>query len=563
MAGNRHPGCATSAADLGRLATILDVDRTLLEAISYRPAERFAHNRFRSGCLHREMIDISFRRACPACLGEQDHHRTAWDLALLTCCPSHGIRLLSRCHRCGRKLGWTDPDVGTCRCGADLRQPPTTAVTDAEQSAGDKLLSITADEAGEWLPMALRPCDAADLVRLAMCLGMFFTGWTRERRVETLCSEGPDTVAKVMVAGLEGLTRWPSPLLAFLSEERVKASTRGGRFGARKQLGPFYGWMRDLDPSPLRDVLVDVVRQDADPVLVRRSHRSRLLNPATITDGAVGLVEAARILGCSQATAKRILTGRELEGGSIEGRGVPMVVKRSLVEQLARENTAVLNLEQVAAALCVSQAGAREMVDGGLLPVLHRPGKGGRARWAIPASGVQDLLSRCEARCHPLAAKRLISFRSTMEALRRVDVGVPELVRMLLDGRLTPNRLDEAARGMDRLLFDPILVRRLCRDLDGATTVTIQVAAERLGLKWQVMAHLIRQGIVKGSEQGIDFLEVERFRTIYVSGAELAREMGTSPRAAARHLAERGIIPASGPGVDGGRQNFFVRSAQI
>lgn len=562
MAGLRQPGSATSTASLERLAELLNMKIAALDRLAYRPTPRFAHNRFRAGSVHREMIDISARRACPACLRERDHHRAAWDLALLTCCPVHGVRLATRCPKCSRKLGWADPSVVICRCGSDVRDWATTSVTGDEALANARLLALASGETVEWLPAPLSACETADLVWLAMCLGMFFTGWAKERRVETLCAAGPDAVARVIISGIAAMAEWPFPLLAFLGEERMRASARTGRYGARKTLGPFYAWLRDVDAPGIRDVLLAAVRDSVhcDPVLARRVHRSELL-AGTESGAAVGLVGAARILGRSQETAKRLLAGQELAGGASAGRGVPMAFSRSAVERMAHEDAGAFTLEQAADALAISKARARLLADAGLFLVRERPARGQRAQWAIDRDSVHDLLRRLEAKLETAWAGRAVGFNSAAEALRRMGVDLPEMVRMILEGRLAPVLVDEAERGLRRLCFDAREVRQVCRGLDGSPVVTVQVAAERLGLKWEVVAHLVRHGILKECEGGVAADEVARFAADYVSGAELARELGTSPRALARRLEAQGVRPVSGPGVDGGRQNFFRRVA--
>ena len=89
------------------------------------------------------------------------------------------------------------------------------------------------------MPPTLTGCDRADLVRLVMCLGMFRTGWTRQRRVETLVAQGPDRVSEVVVAGLRCLADWPSDLRQHFDQEVARSAGRKGKYGARKTLGPF------------------------------------------------------------------------------------------------------------------------------------------------------------------------------------------------------------------------------------------------------------------------------------------------------------------------------------
>jgi hypothetical protein len=314
----------------------------------------------------------------------------------------------------------------------------------------------------------------------------------------------------------------------------------------------------------VREVVLATVRDSirCDPVLSRRVHRSELLSLAPEEHGTVGLVDASRILGRGFDTTKRLLAGREFAGDGSSGRSVPMAIRRSAVEEIARQHEATLTLEEVAAALAVSKSRARRVAESGLVRVLQQPAGGGRARWAIDGDSVRQLVGRLEANVKPTTG-RDVPFNHAAEALRRVGVDLPGMLRMLLDGRLAPAAVDGAERGLRHLRFDAREVRQVCRGLDGSPFLTVQVAAERLGLKWEVVEHLVRHGVLKASEGGVAADEVARFTADYVSGAELARKLGTSPRALARRLEAQGVVPVSGPGVDGGRQNFYRRNGCV
>src|SRR5262249_53061399 len=154
------------------------------------------------------------RRACPMCLESWPYHRIPWDFALLTACPEHIVRLIDRCHRCGRRVGWLHPSVACCRCGADLREFRREVASAAEVAVARKMLALVREQAVPWLAPELTSCDRSDLVRLAMCLGMFLTGWTKNRRVESLVAAGPDKTAETMVAGIDAFADWPLAVVA-------------------------------------------------------------------------------------------------------------------------------------------------------------------------------------------------------------------------------------------------------------------------------------------------------------------------------------------------------------
>lgn len=198
-----------------------------------------------------------------------------------------------------------------------------------------------------WIPPGLSACDPADLVHLAMCLGMFLTGWCAARRIETLSAAGPDAVATVMVAGVQALGSWPTSFRDYLEGARLGAGKRPGRYGARKTIGPLYGWLQGVEPGPIRDAIVAVLREApaSDPALARRMHRSILVSgPVRRAGPVIGMVEAAAILGCSQDSLKRMMVSGALPAVPSFGRGVPMAFDRAAVCALAVERSETIDL---------------------------------------------------------------------------------------------------------------------------------------------------------------------------------------------------------------------------
>ncbi len=563
MAGLRQPGSATRPVDLARLSGLAGVPVGELEALTYRPIGRFAHHSFGGGLLHRDILDLAARRVCPACLELSAFHRRTWDLALLTSCPEHGIRFVDRCPSCGRGLGWTDFAVGRCRCGSDGRSWPRFRAPPSESQAAGYLVDLACRRTCAWLPADLQKCDPADLLRLSMSLGMFLTGWRRGRRSETLVKAGTEAVSQVVVAGITALEAWPGPLLGFLEAERRGAERRSGRFGATKAVGPFYAWLRDVEQGPLKDRILAVVRQSIaqDPMGAHRMHRSDLLASGSAAEPALlSLRRAAGMLGRSPTVAKRMLAGSCLQDGQPAGRGFPMALDREAVVRLVHEEHGLLTLRDVAKRIGVAKARTRRILEAGILPVRNPALDSQSGRWAVETSAVDGFLCGMLARVVPRPKERLGGFDFAVEALRRRGIDMVGTLRRVQEGSLFPAAVNQGAVGLKQLMFARCDIVALCADSGPGRLLTVQETARHLGLKWQVVDHLVRHGLLVRSPAGIPATAVDVFSASFVTGAELARVRKTSPRALAASLAKAGIVPVSGPGVDGGRQNFYARN---
>lgn len=543
LAGALQPGCAFAATDPPGLHALFECGP--LAAIRYGPTERFGYRRFLGGALHREIIDISRRRACPSCLAQAAHHRAAWDFVLVTACPDHGVRLLDRCPACGRRFDWTHREVRSCSCGSDIDAMRAEPASAAERSASSDILAIVSGGDRSFLPAVLAKCPGEDLARLAMWLGMFRSGWQGERRTETLVGGGASAVAKVVIAGVQGLRDWPVTFETQLAAEAGMASRRRGRYGARKTLGSLYDWARDLDPGPVKDAVLDVMRLH---VGADAFHRSRLLigdgcRPAT----TVTLAEARMILGVSHASIRMLLRSGELTCTGDEGRGVPLAIARADVERLAASGVGALTLEEAAGRLGVTPARTRQLVEAGLIEGRKVP----FAPWAIRAESVDDLVARLQCRVVSAGSGAGMPLGRALRILGKQGVDFASALAMAADGRTKVCGVDPAATGLQRLLFE---VERTVEPPDGS----VSAVAENLGVKWQVAAHLVACGLLVPTLEGAD-----RFRATYVSGAELARSRRTSPKALLVAMASEGRTPVTGPSVDGGRQYFYLRAGKV
>ncbi|GAB2871644.1 hypothetical protein GCM10027093_04100 [Paraburkholderia jirisanensis] len=145
--------------------------------------------------------------------------------------------------------------------------------------------------------------------------------------------------------------------------------------------------------------------------------------------------------------------------------------------------------------------------------------------------------------------------------------------------------------------FDRLMSRsvRLAREPDGAPTlrymfvdrssvtsavavpiaessqISIVEAARRLGVKQEVMYHLINIGLVRTrtgklrrrAARVIDVDDLQEFTDQFVPLFAMAKVMGISARKAPRWARQQGIEIVTGPSIDGGRQYWIRKPAGV
>ncbi|WP_109096092.1 TniQ family protein [Azospirillum sp. TSH64] len=211
MAGLRQPGSTVSNDDLGPLSSLTKAPIERLETMAYRVVGKGRHH-FHGGVVDRDLIALSPRRACPACLADAPFHRMVWDLAPATACIQHACRLITACPSCGRLLDWHHPSIAKCPCGQPIADAPTTPVTETEVEAVTTLHRLVGNQPIPWLHPTFTECDRSDLVKITLLIGMAAIGWTGRCRVVSLVATGSDATAAVTIAGVDGLRQWPESL---------------------------------------------------------------------------------------------------------------------------------------------------------------------------------------------------------------------------------------------------------------------------------------------------------------------------------------------------------------
>jgi hypothetical protein len=237
-----------------------------------------------------------------------------------------------------------------------------------------------------------------------------------------------------------------------------------------------------------------------------------------------------------------------------------MLIDRFAVEAVAERRRGTLDLAATAKVLGISKARLRRLVGADLLQPVHRPNEGASATWSFNKDEVASFLDRAEVVRAPICkGERAVGFEFAVESLRRHGIDLVTSLRLILNGELPVTGLDREAVGLKRLRFRATAVRERGRAGNNGASMTIQAAGERLGLKWEVVAHLVKRGLLQAVDGLIAGTALRTFEENYVTGAELARCVRTSPRALAIMLEREGVLPATGPSVDGSRQNFYRR----
>jgi hypothetical protein len=206
----------------------------------------------------------------------------------------------------------------------------------------------------------------------------------------------------------------------------------------------------------------------------------------------------------------------------------------------------------------------RVLVDTGIITPLITPLQTKAAAWLIPMQQVKRLWFRPNRSNGTVS---LVPFKKILQNWELQEEELVALVHAISNNEIEPLSENSQPTPIGKLQLDArefeqwINAHRIA--LTG--TISIDSAAKVLGLKQQVAYELARKKILEtiyDDQKGLRVSEdsIRLFKESYVSLAELARSMGSSPR---KLLKETEVQPVCGPLVDGGRQYFFRRNGAV
>ena len=222
-----------------------------------------------------------------------------------------------------------------------------------------------------------------------------------------------------------------------------------------------------------------------------------------------------------------------------------------------------MNLRQAAQQLQLPEKRLRDLIAHKVIcPLVHGP-QAKAASWVIARKDVARLFIQASS-----------SAQSDTENVRRIlrywmlsaQEGVA-FIEALLEGAVTAycSNVRPVPVGAAAVHIAEAKAWLQKRRSEHRIGLSVDQAARTLGIKQEVAYGLVRSGLLGAINMtGMGYRvmpeDIDRFRTTYVSLADLSRERRTSPRALLPLVAAQAVC---GPSVDGQRQYFFARSALL
>lgn len=559
------------AADINALANCLGLDA------SHSSLNSFVRQSVNEGKVAYRVWNKHTARFCPECLSQTSVWQQAWDLTLLTACPTHGCRLVSRCEKCGAEFHWRRRQLMTCKCGADMRMASAPAAS-SEVIEVARWLCAKLSEQGS-VPEYLELLSLEQLHQLLIFIGAYAQADRDGRRMKIQRLFSFETATALMDAAAPVITRWPDGLHELFDDvqARYSGSTTATRLPAR--FGSFYTYLfktfREVEFGSVIHAFESYLEKHWELPLANRNRflSSTLRRKHTWVSASV----LAKELNTSRPKLLRfhedgLIAGHRYKTAS--GRSIFCVDRREIkvIQGLIKD---LIDQQTACELLGVQKFRVKQLSEHQLLGRAIVPDKKKYGAWTLSKKHV-EMMPYFGGRFEPVSEStnpELISLHFALKYKFRTPELFPRLVIAVIEEKLKPKGMALEHRGIAAWLFDRQELdswveeqRRLLRK--GA--MTIRQAAKVLGLKEEVAYQLVRLCVLVSTEESdgehtlFSLNDLDVFKGRYVLTNEIAARLGMDrPATIPRYLEERGIFPYLDPKKNGCRQYVYKRTPEL
>ncbi|NWK76913.1 TniQ family protein [Aquitalea sp. LB_tupeE] len=527
---------------------------------------------------------LDHRRWCPDCLREGGYWKAEWLITLQVACPNHQRLLHEQCPSCNQPVGWYSGGLTHCRCGQVLTVGPLSAVSDSviqiAQMISIKLAEATSSDTNFKPPHPVEVGLAQLLadVRLPRFLDLLWALGCNGRYGELKKSlKVPDhhriaIAFPVLDCAAQMLTHWPRSFHSFmlgLCDQSQAHALHMYRFVGAQLLA----LNRTLTHPELHFVRHEFERFVSEHWKGVIADRHRFADDIAAEHPTILAKEAMEKLGITRKKLITLVNQGHIQGWYQQSKGELrfLVIDRQSVLRFKQNSEGKLfTLAQAAEYLATTIPRVRLFVKGGLLTAVYQPEGGNerRLRWVFEKSDLDKLLGGLNIQVHATPdCDSVISLEKICRSRSSHGADLVTLLNAIRAGELDCIARDPCYPGIRGLMLDMKQFETwFTARWQSQPFFTMQLAARYLGLKGYTLHWLRDHGFLHDllppeRTRGLSLPKttLDRFKSRYLWGHALEEMTGYGRSNVARALINRGLIPVTGPMVDGGTTYLFLR----
>lgn len=581
-----------TGAGLDALASRLNLDPTELDRRRYVSVPEFPNLVSVSGYwIDRSVFAGSSPRVAPHQFKATGIHRMSWDLAFVVADPTSGERLIEACRHCEAELSWAKSNFLICHaCGVPYASDPPDIVSDDIRSATAGFADPVSPDvrkvklALEALSPEIRHLEPGRLFKFIFSLAAGAEEEADKRRPKDAlgCLIKPKTKrgrrtneldwSRAVVWAYQVATNWPEALLGYLDEESKNATERVGSYGTKKALGYFQILLREWSAeAEIWSVVIPAIQQFlADhPEVSVKAGTPLAMAVGDISEGIM-LRDVKAKYGWSHRRITKLLDFPGVLLSPKQGRGVPLRISRTKVEEIMRELKGMVSARILRAKWRLRHEVIADLCKSGFLKPVEPAylDLGGPADALYRFEEITKTFDMLEGAVRPAKMVGDAVTTSTVVEMvaQRFSFPWSEVVGAVLRGELVPAKIDVSAHSFfDRLLFDRAAAHAWAygaMKIDNPT-VSFTEAAKFLMVDVSAVAALVRAkhfdvycDLHGGKESRIRRCDLNAFDKAFISQNKLRRKhesrrpgLKLAPDVVGASCRHFGVEPINAPGM--------------
>ena len=494
---------------------------------------------------------------------------------------------MDECPGCRQRISWGRNRVCFCSCNYDWRDIPLTPIEGIELELTRqiyRLCKVPGFDECSTMDNPLYGLDLNGLVTVVLLIASQYEGFTDTRGKQLLALQNRNSAMHAIICrALQVFETWPSNYFSFLDWRRSYLSDTKYVGGLSKDFGGFYVALYRKHTAHafkfLRDAFEEYLRTrwtGGYLASIRNQSLNRNLTGLMPHKQYLSRIEAAARLKSDFDNVDNLINSGILRAVvHQEGKKRRILVDANSLEEACRWREDMINRSDVCKLLGITGSSVVDLVKHGCLHSQPGSNSGGQRQRQFSRREVQLLLERITGgigESHGTEDGEIVGLKQALPLFRYCEgYGIGGFVRAVLDGLIRPCGKSQTT-GLNGLLFlkDELQKYRLdLRRMSNHEFVNIVEAAEHLGFDLEFTYHLCRTGILPASKKHkrgsspfvMTMNDIKSFKDTYtVLAKQEALKLNTTVRRLVISLKAQGILPLTGPIIDGAKRYLYKRS---
>jgi hypothetical protein len=465
--------------NLTPLLKLTGVDKEKLAALLYSSADNLRNTvgdyLVFGSPVPQYMIRLSYPKICPECLRETGYIRKLWELSPITTCPLHRCLLLDECPNCRKRLTWSRPEIGRCRCRFSWHEYKSPLVTDCELQVTrqiyllcDQTVPLDVDGASQTAN-PLRHLELKHLLSALFFIASQFKGIVDTKGKHLAPSARNAETHMLLCKAWTVFEYWPNNFFNFLNWRRAQVAKSRSASGLLRDFSEYKSALY----QQLISNQLDFIRVAFEEYLANHwaggytSQLKRIDKNSRQDCKYASRREAKQLLKVGvQSIDQLIAVGKLKAIVRKQGKAKLILIERASLLEFKGDLDQSLYLKQVQGLLGLSHRRLLELVACGLLNPLRGPTVDGCSDWRFREKEVEDLLDKIKKTIRssaPIEAEDTVSFLMAFRKLNRAHIAMGQFIKDIFTGEVYPCEVSSKT-GLDAFQFSKRLIAEyVCR----------------------------------------------------------------------------------------------------